>query len=222
MILAGSGAEFDMPGEGEEGMVVGKPRASAVEPCDQVACPQREDLQVASAKPAAGRISASKSPGSRWAYGKCYLSQLPEASFAVSLPCPIDYDYRIILSCPRFGSYAVSRHVKDEWSMDRLVSEYLDASQTGLIEVRRRGRCAIAYGEMTDREETPWAAALARITGLAEKRLVDVRDRIVSDVRRQPTAGILDSRPEELYERLHSMSGMVVDADDMGGSKGVM
>jgi hypothetical protein len=125
----------------------------------------------------------------------------------------IDHDYRVILSYRQFGPYAASRHVKNGWPIDRLVAEYLDVNQTGLLEMHRHGGCAVSYEELTNPGSEAWAETLAELTGLDVARLLAARRERVSDVRPERSIEIADPRPDELYRRLQALSGKVLSAD---------
>lgn len=122
----------------------------------------------------------------------------------------LGYDFRIILTYRDFEGFARSWYRRFGWNMSRLKEYYLTINQTGLLQLKIYGGCAISFEEITSPETAEWATALEELTGLEENKLLEKRDELLRKPRHKPLNEPLHSETQRLFDKLEGLQGTVV------------
>ncbi|MEW6119345.1 MAG: hypothetical protein AB1593_04570 [Pseudomonadota bacterium] len=144
----------------------------------------------------------------RAAFAKCGDSAIP------LLARKLGYRPSVVFLYRHYVDQTFSAHQRHGSDYVELIDKYFSRNATALMTVQFYGGCVVSYEEIMDANETAWAAALARATGLEADRILASRAKIV---RPQPpaTARIIppDARADALLVQLAAFKGRYVEPD---------
>lgn len=114
------------------------------------------------------------------------------------------YRPRVIALYRHYASYMQSAYQRHGDSVEKLADYYINNNASILFLVDLYGGCAISFEELTDLNETAWAAALAGVTGLDQNVLLAKREGMLKK-NRLSVPERLDMFPDFLVQRLESV-----------------
>lgn len=128
----------------------------------------------------------------------------------------LDFWPRIIVSYRSLAETVRSRFMRFGWSVPKIVTTYRETYSTAALQLQLFGGCVVNYDDVINPQETAWADALAKLTGLEREKILESRAAIVRQ-REKPTSpplfdmNVLDPSTEMLYQMLEGLRGQVIE-----------
>lgn len=143
----------------------------------------------------------------RSVYLKCMHLDL-----AIPFVIKLGYFPQIIVNHRPFGDQALSHaQMIMNWSAEALAKTYDRTYHNALLSLHSYGGCVVSYEDLTVHNRTAWATSLAKVTGLAEERLLAGRALRAKPTRAPETKfPTLSDTSQRYFDAIESMSGQAV------------
>ena len=148
---------------------------------------------------------------------KAKFAKYGKAMWLVPIIVKLGYRPMLFVSYRSFDNYAASHHIRSGLSLSSMIASYVDVYSTTLLQLGIFGGCAIGYEELVNIEETQWADAVEKLTGLSAARLLEARQkRIKPDGERawlKFHSSMVDPAITEVHAALCALKGIAIRSE---------